>query len=392
MAPNKPRHTRGIGALEVVSPELLKALGITRPTQFDPKTMKRIPRGSETPRPFRPQGLFNILLPESKKQSAEARAMLGSGIMGEGVSPGFQQAITGSPIGAPTQSSLFDTLQNIQKQDVDTSQKSDSMQTDDFEELNQARTINNQLQSIEEDVAGIDKSGVQNIIGPEEDVVGIQDEADKTEKENLTAAQEATKTALQEFLRESGKDSGAKEFKDYINEFGEATGLDISGDPDTKQALMSFGLALMQNRAGKGFNLSNILGAVGEAGEAAMPDFRKAVAEAKATRARAGAFALSRKKEDQEKAQKRSQYLIIPKGTGGIQGTLSNLGKGNLANLNSYQLNNLLNNNEFNEQYEVLPFSDKLLESFTKTKEFGEKYVGKYSDFSLFKFLEPFFR
>ena len=58
-----------------------------------------------------------------------------------------------------------------------------------------------------------------------------------------------------------------KTFDEYINEFGEATGLDISGEADTKQALMSFGLALMQNRVGKGFNFSNILSSVGEAGE-----------------------------------------------------------------------------------------------------------------------------
>ena len=46
--------------------------------------------------------------------------------------------------------------------------------------------------------------------------------------------------------------------------------------------------------------------------------------------------------------QKRQQYLIIPKGEGGIKGTLANLSKGNLANLNSYQLNNLLNTEKFN--------------------------------------------
>ena len=93
----------------------------------------------------------------------------------------------------------------------------------------------------------------------------IQEEADQTEQENLTNAQKATKSALQEFLKASGKQSDAKEFGDYLNRFGEATGLDISGDPDTKQALMSFGLALMQNRAGKGFNISNILRATVEA-------------------------------------------------------------------------------------------------------------------------------
>jgi len=375
----KPPKRIGLSQVEIVSPELRKALGITRPRNV--KEAQEM--GS------RPTGLGTLFFPESKIQSAQARTIMGGSPTSGGISPGFAQAVTGIPTGLDqdaqtTLMGLAGMLPEPRPADLMKQQQVQTQQ-DDFSDLAQSKIINDQLSSIEEDVAAIDKSGVQNIIGPEEDVVGIQEEAEETEKENLTAAQEATKTALQEFLKASGKGTEAKEFKDYINEFGEATGLDISGDPDTKQALMSFGLALMQNRAGKGFDISNILRATGEAGEAAMPDFRRAVAEAKATRAKAGAFALSRKKEDQEKAQKRSQYLIIPKGTGGIKGTLNNLGKGNLANLNSFQLNNLLNTDSFNEQFEILPLSDKLLESFTKTKDFGEKYVGKYSDFSLFK-------
>ena len=74
-----------------------------------------------------------------------------------------------------------------------------------------------------------------------------------------TPAKKATVKALDEFLKEARPGVSPKTFDEYINEFGEATGLDVSGEPDTKQALMSFGLALMQNRAGKGFNISNIL-------------------------------------------------------------------------------------------------------------------------------------
>ena len=39
----------------------------------------------------------------------------------------------------------------------------------------------------------------------------------------------------------------------YKQEFADATGIDISGKPDTSQALMAMGLSMMQNRAGKGF-------------------------------------------------------------------------------------------------------------------------------------------
>lgn len=169
-----------------------------------------------------------------------------------------------------------------------------------------------------------------------------------------TPAKKATVKALDAFLAEARPGIKPGKYEDYIKEFGEATGLDVSGEPDTKQALMSFGLALMQNRAGKGFDISKILTSVGEAGEAAMPAFSKAVSEAKAIRAKAGSYALSRKKEDQEKAMKREDYFIIPRTGKGILGIAANLGKGNLESLNSYELNNLMNNSDFTEQFEVI--------------------------------------
>jgi hypothetical protein len=171
-----------------------------------------------------------------------------------------------------------------------------------------------------------------------------------------TPAKKATVKALDEFLKEARPGVKPGKYADYIKEFGEVTGLDVSGEPDTKQALMSFGLALMQNRAGKGFNISNILKATGEAGESAMPDFRKAVSEAKAIRAKAGAYALSKKESDQKEAMNRKSYFVIPKGDG-TAGTITNMiagGKGRLERLNSYELNNLINNPEFEKQFEVV--------------------------------------
>jgi len=204
--------------------------------------------------------------------------------------------------------------------------------------------------------------------------------------ENLTAAQTATKTALSEFLAQARPGVEPQTYDEYIKEFGDATGLDISGEPDTKQALMSFGLALMQNRAGKGFDVSKILTSTGEAGEAAMPDFRKAVAESKAVRAKAGEYALGKTKEDQNAAMNRKNYYIVPKGKGGLKGIASNLDKGQFSMLNSYELNNLTNNKEFNEQYEIVPNStyEKVLAATIKTPEWGEKYLTKYEDIPLF--------
>ena len=229
MAP--PRRI-GLSGVEVVSPELRAALGIKRPTNLlDPAQTAS-----------RPSGLGAIFFPESTIQSGQARTMMGGSPLSKGISPGFAQAVTGSPTGLNqnAQTTLMDLAGMLPKPrptDLMQQQQVQSQQ-DDFGQLNQAKVINDKLRGFEEDVVEVDKSNRQNIIGPEEDVVEIQEEADQTDKENLTNAQKATKSALQEFLKASGKETGPKEFKDYINEFGEATGLDISGDPDTKQALM----------------------------------------------------------------------------------------------------------------------------------------------------------
>ena len=244
-------------------------------------------------------------------------------------------------------------------------------------------------------VAKIQKQVETDTSAPDQDIdytdtftdKDLETAADTGEGQALTNAQQATKSALDSFLKEARPGVSPKEYKDYIEEFGKATGLDISGDPDTKQALMSFGLALMQNRAGKGFNLSNILGAVGEAGEAAMPEFSKAVSEAKAIRAKAGAFAISRKKEDQAAAMNRSNYYIIPKGkTGGIKGLAENFEKGQNVMLNSFELNALNENENFNKQFEIVPDSiyKKAAEAYFKTPEYGEKYLAKRENISLF--------
>ena len=54
----------------------------------------------------------------------------------------------------------------------------------------------------------------------------------------------------------------------------------------------------MQNKAGKDFNLSNIIGSAGEAGQAAMPLFQKAKDDARAGQVAAGKYALQETKAD----------------------------------------------------------------------------------------------
>ena len=61
--------------------------------------------------------------------------------------------------------------------------------------------------------------------------------------------------------------SGAKTMEEYKKEFSDATGIDITGQPDNSAALTAFGLALMQNKAGKGFDVGELLSETGKAGE-----------------------------------------------------------------------------------------------------------------------------
>jgi len=80
--------------------------------------------------------------------------------------------------------------------------------------------------------------------------------------------------------------------QNYMQEFSDITGIDLAGKVDKSQALMAMGLALMQNRAGKGFNVGRMLSSVGEAGQAAMPYLTAARKEAKQNRLLAGQYAL----------------------------------------------------------------------------------------------------
>jgi len=112
-------------------------------------------------------------------------------------------------------------------------------------------------------------------------------------------------SGVDEYMKVLGKEvppeiNREEALKKYKNEFAEATGINISGKPDTSAALMSLGLALMQNRAGSGFNVGRILSEVGKAGEKALPMFQEAKKEAKAATAAAGKYALQMIESDED--------------------------------------------------------------------------------------------
>jgi len=132
--------------------------------------------------------------------------------------------------------------------------------------------------------------------GAADELAGEPDEKKDGEPYNPYGA--LLEKAMSEVTALRGEDPNKKTRKEYMEEFAEATGVNISGQPDKSHALMALGLSLMQNKAGKGFNVSKMLGALGEAGEAAMPAFQKAAETARAERVAAGKYALGEVKAD----------------------------------------------------------------------------------------------
>ena len=158
---------------------------------------------------------------------------------------------------------------------------------------------------------------------PDEDMYAdeITAEANEAENKKKNAQQDLFKDAMKEIETMYGDGTETKTNKtldDYKADFAKATGIDISGEPDNRSALMALGLSLMQNRAGKGFDLSNILGEVGRAGQAALPKFEAARKEARAGQIAAGRFALQEQKADRAAAlatakEKRKALLEVGK-------------------------------------------------------------------------------
>ena len=211
------------------------------------------------------------------------------------------------------------------------------------------------------------------------DIIEIDTPTDPTE--------DLFSSAMQDFItgaRGAGPDSPAKRtLDDYKKEFSEATGIDVTGKVDKSSALMAMGLALMQNKAGKGFNVGKILGEVGKAGEVALPKLEAAKKEAKVGAAQAGKYALEMRSSDEtkraaakEKMMARGNYYIIPKGEG-ISGQIANLDKGSLESLNKYELSKLMENPKFSSKYDVLPGStwSSIVEEAMKTEEAKDKYL-----------------
>tara|TARA_Y100001937_G_scaffold126295_1_gene195220 strand:- start:2 stop:1729 length:1728 start_codon:yes stop_codon:yes gene_type:complete len=125
----------------------------------------------------------------------------------------------------------------------------------------------------------------------------------------LTPEEQLMKSGMDSYIAALGEDVKVSSLEDYKKEFEKATGIDASGKVDKSMALTSLGLALMQNKAGKGFNVGNILSEVGKAGEKALPALEKAKSEARAGQLAAGQYALGQRQKDIATKQARSQDI-----------------------------------------------------------------------------------
>lgn len=214
--------------------------------------------------------------------------------------------------------------------------------------------------------------------------------SNKMDKDN--AIEDAFKAGLDEYIK-SARGAGPADremtIDDYKKEFADATGIDISGKVDKSQALMAFGLALMQNRAGKGFNVGRMLSAVGQAGEAALPELEKAKESARANVIAAGKYALQTRSSDRatdaankEKAMQRGKYWVYKKGEKGSE--FANFDDGEFVDLNAYELDQLIKNKDFEDQYEFIDASDRMaiLEKRAEGVDLGDMW-GSYDRISL---------
>jgi len=204
-------------------------------------------------------------------------------------------------------------------------------------------------------------------------------------KENIEQASIAAMNDYIEAARGAGPEvSPVKDIKDYKEKFAEATGIDISGEVDKSHALMTFGLALMQNKAGKGFNVGKMLTATGEAGEKAMPALEKARERTRLDGIAAGKYALESQSADEakalaarEKAMERTDYFVVPKSKD-VKGLLASLaqGEGKRKSLSKYELDKLMKNPDFADQFEVLPGSvwSSVVSEAMKTPEAQEYF------------------
>ena len=266
---------------------------------------------------------------------------------------------------------------------------------DDYELGTGFQSVAEQMKNLQDKKTKQLYAGQEGRLTKEEpDAKGEGEKKDKADVSKENSFESLFNASMSSYLASQGQeDTGKKTIDDYKKDFEDATGISASGEVDKSSALMALGLALMQNKAGKGFNVGNMLSAVGEAGEKALPAFEKAKQEAKLGAAKAGEYALGKVAEDDAKAEEekkemldRSEYYIIPRGDKDPKSMAQNFAKGQFKRLNKYELNNLITNKEFSEKYEVLSgelYGDAFAEAL-KPPEAKDTWLTKPQKIDLF--------
>ena len=198
-------------------------------------------------------------------------------------------------------------------------------------------------------------------------------ESDKVKKESAALtkkdAEEGFMSAMDDFF-ENARGTGPevpkkRTIKEYKKAFSEATGIDVSGKVDKSAFLMSIGLGLLQNKAGKNFNVSKLLEASGKAVEEALPALEKAKERARQGALAGGKYALQTQSSDkavraaaEEKMLNRDKYWVYKKGTS--DKPFEGFNTGQFKDLNKYELDKLMKDPKFQEQYDFVSSNDRM--------------------------------
>ena len=179
---------------------------------------------------------------------------------------------------------LMNKNQNIVDDNVQVNDGEEKVETDEEVEtdINIRSPISKEQLKFDQEEAG----GVKT-----EPATGV-DKFNKAADDMFSSALNSYKDVFKDKTPTVGK------IEDYKEEFYKATGLDPSGKPDLRTAATAFGLALMQNKAGKDFNIGRIMAEIGKAGEKALPLAEKARQQAKAEEIAAGRYALGEVAKD----------------------------------------------------------------------------------------------
>ena len=188
----------------------------------------------------------------------------------------------------------------------------------------------------------------------------------------LTPEEQLMKSGMDSYIAALGEDVEVGSIEDYKKEFEKATGIDASGKVDKSMALTALGLALMQNKAGKGFNVGNILSEVGKAGEKALPALEKAKSEARAGQLAAGKYALGQRQKDIATNQAKSQDIA-----------------NKIFEINKMSIGQSFDMQKLNQKYiydlalQKQQLDDEIRIAQMTPEEYGDKYMSKATKIEL---------